>query len=103
MRPERERVIAHELSQWQKRTSARGVQVSQEQKRAEEVQLAKVHKTFPFVWVLAFAVALAVLAGILRTKPPTAEPRIGNRLLAIAALIAFASTWAVIVIDGLVM
>ncbi len=100
MQPERERVIARELVQWQRDQSARGVEITAEQKRAEAKRLARTHRTFPFVWVLAIATALAVLAGA-RFARPAADTRISNRLLGIAAVVAIASIWAVVVIDGL--
>lgn len=102
MQPERERVVARELADWQAVQAQQGVEVTQEQKRVEEKRLTRVHRPFPFVPLLAIATGLAILAGAWRTKPAT-ESRISNRLLAITATIAIASVWAVIVIDSLVV
>jgi len=102
MQPERERVIAQELSQWRSEQAARGVEVSPDAQRVERAHLAKVHRTFPFVWLLAIATALAALAGARRAKPG-AETRISSRLLVLAAGIAIGAVWLVITIDGVVM
>jgi len=102
MQPERERVIARELAQWQAQQAEQGTPVTAEQKRVEQTRLASTHKTFPFIWLLAIATGIAILAGAWCAKPAT-ETRIGSRLLAITASIAFASVGAVIVIDRLVM
>ncbi|HSD89722.1 MAG TPA: hypothetical protein VLB44_19460 [Kofleriaceae bacterium] len=102
MQPERERVIAQELEQWRSEQAARGVEVSPEAQRDEQTHLAKVHRTVPFLWILAIATALAGLAGARRAKPGS-ETKISSRLLVLAAAIAIGAVWLVITIDGLVM
>ncbi|HTL33855.1 MAG TPA: hypothetical protein VL326_12055 [Kofleriaceae bacterium] len=102
MQPERERVVAKELAEWQAAQAQQGVEITQEQKRVEEKRLTRVHRPFPFVPLLAIATGLAIALGAWRAKPAT-ESRISNRLLAITTTIAIASVWAVIVIDGLVV
>jgi hypothetical protein len=102
MQPERERVIATELEQWRAQQAQQGVEVTKEQTRVEQRKLETKHKTFPFVWLLAVATAMAIGAGAWRAKPAT-ETRIPNRLLLITTVIALASVVAVIVIDALVM
>ncbi|HUS29031.1 MAG TPA: hypothetical protein VMZ53_10985 [Kofleriaceae bacterium] len=102
MRPERDRVIAKELAQWQTEQQQRGTLVTEEQKRIEQRRLAKVHRSFPFVWLLGAATGIAILLGVRRAKPAT-DSRITNRLLFITTTIAVASVLAVIVLDALVV
>lgn len=103
MQPERERVVQRELAQWEHEQAQQGVPVTQDQKRVEQHRLEKVHREFPFVVLLAIAAVLSILAGAWRAKPaPIRDAQISNRLLAITAAIAIASTWAVIVIDSVV-
>ena len=89
MAPERERVV----TQW----------IETHPDASEPVRVAAVkklkaeHSTFPFVWLLAFATAAAVIAGARRAKPAEAAP-VPRRLLiawAITAVVAIAIVIAV--------
>jgi len=100
MQPERDRRIAVEMAQWQREQAARGVAPSDEQQRSERVRLERKHKKFPFVPLLAGATALALIAGLVRTRGVREEP-ITRALLVRAIVIALASIAAVIVLDGL--
>lgn len=98
MRPERERVIAKELAQWERTQPT----VTAEARHIETAKLARKHQTFPFVIVLALATAVAGVLGIAKTKRPTAEP-ISRGLLLRFTVIALASIVSVIAIDALVL
>lgn len=98
MQPERERVIAQELAKWENAQP----QVTQEAKRVEMQKLERKHKAFPFVWLLAFATAVAGMLGIVKTKRPPAMV-ISNALLVRFAILAIGAIGAVITIDALVM
>jgi hypothetical protein len=100
MQPERERVIARELVQWQRAQKAQGAVVTDDAKRAEVQRLERTHRTFPFVWILAACTVIAVLAGARLTKRAAAAP-IESRLLAITAVVAIGAILAVVMLDGL--
>jgi hypothetical protein len=99
MQPERERVIARELVQWQRDQAAHGIEVTSEARRAQVRRLESTHKTFPFVWLLAACTAAAVLAGARLGKRAPAS-RIDSRLLAITAAVAIGSILTVVILDG---
>ena len=101
MRPQRERDIAAELLAWQRERAARGQQIDEAARRAEQVRLAARHETFPFVWLLAIATVASVIAGASRSRRMPDE-RIGSRLLGLAALVAAAAICMVIGIDILI-
>lgn len=100
MQPERDRRIASELVQWQREQAARGAAPSDEQRRVERARLEREHATFPFVPLLAVATALALIAGLVRTRGGRDEP-IASSLLLQAIILALASIVAVIVFDAL--
>ena len=95
MKPERERVIAQELSKWER---AQPTQVTPEAKRVEAAKIANAHPTFPFVWILALCTALAGFVGIVKTKrhSPTTIP---DALLVRFAVLAVASVALVIALS----
>lgn len=101
MQPERERLIARELEAWQREQAARGVDLSDAQRRAERSRLADKHPTFPFVWLLAAATLASVIVGAARARQVPDE-RIAPRLLVITLVVACAAICAVIGIDVLV-
>jgi hypothetical protein len=101
MQPQRERDIARELVAWQREQAARGVIVTDEERRAERARLAARHGAFPFAWLLAAATLASVIAGAVRART-IADERIGGRLLAIAAAVACGAICAVILIDAIV-
>jgi hypothetical protein len=101
MQTEADRTIARELAQWQHEQARRGIAPTPQARRQQRTLLAREHEPFPFVPLLAIATLLSVLAGALRVRPGNDE-RISSTLLFRAAIAAFASTWSVIVIDGLV-
>ena len=93
MAPERERVIASEVAQWQAAHPA----AEEPEFKAAMTRIASAHPhTFPFTVVLAIATVLAVAAGARRAKPGAGQ--ITQRLLAtwaVAAAIAIAIVIAV--------
>lgn len=100
MQPERERVIARELAEWQRTQAARGIEPTADARRVQEQRLAAKHRTFPFVWLLAAATLVSVVAGAWRSRRRDDE-RVTGALLARMIAAALASVWLVIVIDGL--
>ena len=89
MAPERERVVA----QWIEAHPA----APEPERVAAVKKIEAEHPTFPFVWLLGAATAVAVIAGARRARPGDAAP-VGNRLLAawaIAAVLALAIVIAV--------
>lgn len=100
MQPERERVIARALSEWQRDQTARGIEPTAEARRAQQQRIAREHRTFPFVWLLAAATLASVVAGAWRSRRRDDE-RVSTRLLARMFVAALASVWLVILIDGL--
>jgi hypothetical protein len=104
MQPEGERLAARELARWQR---AQPGPVSDAERRARERELARRHRDFPFVWLLAAALGGAIVAGAVRSPRPLrgAPPDAGDvpvprRLVAIACAAAVISTAAVIAIDA---
>lgn len=97
MKPERERVIAQELAQWER---AQPAVVTPQAKQVQAAKLSEAHPTFPFVWVLAFATALAAFIGIVKTKRPPAM-LISNALLVRFVVLTVSAVGAIIAIDML--
>jgi hypothetical protein len=98
MAPERDRLIARELTAWQREQRARGAQLDEAQQRAQRARLVKKHETFPFVWLLALATLGSVVAGAIRAREVDDMP-IPTRTLVLALAIALASVASVIAID----
>jgi hypothetical protein len=101
MQPQRERDIARELAAWQRQRAARGATVTEDERRAERARIENKHQAFPFVWLLAAATLVSVIAGAMRARKIDDE-RIAGRLLARAAAVAAGAICAVILIDALV-
>lgn len=99
MKPERERVIASELRQWEQQQVR---PPSEEERAAIERELAARHrKPFPFAVVLAILTVLAILAGAWRGQGAAAPGgQVANRLLARAAVLAAGSIALVIALDA---
>jgi hypothetical protein len=99
MKPAREREIAAELAQWRAEQARRGLVPSEEARAAQEAELERAHRTFPFAVVLGLATVLAIGLGAARSR--VASPGgLTPRLLAIAAMIAGGSIAAVIAIGA---
>lgn len=97
MKPERERVIASELSQWE---HGQARPPTEEERAAIERALAARHaKPFPFAIVLAVLTVLAILAGAAAARGAPAGD-LADRLLGRAAALAGASIALVIALDA---
>jgi hypothetical protein len=95
MQSERDRRIAFELAKWQREHRDR----PGDDARAERRRLERVHRSFPFVWLLAAATAVCLCAGAWRPRA-VPDQRISTRLLAVAWLIATVAITSVIVIGS---
>jgi hypothetical protein len=99
MQPEATRVVARELAEWQRLQAERGLEPSDAAKRDQLTRLQREHRSFPFVYLLAAATLLSVLAGAWRSRAREPAP-IDGRLLGRAVAIALFAIWLVIMIDG---
>lgn len=96
MQPEQQRVVERELAQWQ---AQQGPAVDERVVVMRRRELEAQHRDWPLKYVLGGLVALAVIAGCLRS--PVREPEaIAPRLLARAWLLAAGSLALVIVLDA---
>jgi hypothetical protein len=97
MQPERERVIASELRQWEQQQVR--PPTAEEREAIERALAARHETTFPFAVVLAVLTGLAILAGAWRARgaPPGV---VANRLLGRAAVLAAGSIALVIALDA---
>jgi hypothetical protein len=96
MQPERERVVARELAEWQR---AQPAEVPDAELAARARALAAQHRDFPFAWLLGVSLTAAIVAGAARARRGT-EHRLAPRLIAVACGAAVISTAAVIAIDA---
>ena len=96
MQPERARVVEREIAAWDAQHAA----AAPAERQAVVQQIERTHRTFPFAWLLGFAVATAILAGAVRAR---AAPRhhVAHRELAVAALAAIVATGIVIAIGAM--
>ncbi len=99
MKPERERVVARELLEWQREQARRGVELSEAERIAHARELADRHRELPFAPVLAVMLAIAVAFGASRPRGP-ATGTVSPRLVAIAAALAAGSIGCVIALDA---
>lgn len=97
MQHERDRKIAIAMQRYQQEHR----EVSAADVRAERSRLERANRTFPFVWLLAFATLAAAVAGVWRARSAIDE-RISNRLLGLTAAAAAVAILLVIAIGALV-
>jgi hypothetical protein len=100
MQPERERLIAQELARWQA-AHARDGAISPADRAAEQARLDQAHRTFPFAWLLALAIAAAIVVGARRSVPGDGA-RPSRRMVTITAMLAGLAIGLVIAIDVVV-
>jgi hypothetical protein len=94
MQPERERIVAQELADWERlhaEADAAG-------RAARERELAAQHKDFPFAWLCGAAMLAAVVIGAARSRQPD-DITLRGRAVAIAVGVAVISTAGVIALD----
>ncbi|MDQ3334031.1 MAG: hypothetical protein M4D80_02640 [Myxococcota bacterium] len=104
MKPERERVVAREMRQWEREQKQRGVEIDVAARKAREAALAAKHRELPFGVILGVLTFVAICAGAWRARPggeslwPFRE--IPRRLVLVVATIAAGSIALVIAIDA---
>jgi hypothetical protein len=90
MQPQRERIVARELTAW---TREQGSAIDDAQVAAQRAKLEDEHRTFPFAWLLAACTTFAGIAGAWRSR--LGEPaRLPLRASAIAAAISIGAVIA---------
>ncbi len=99
MQPERERVIAQELAQWERDQAARGRPIDPQALREHRRVLAAHHRELPFAYILGALTLLAVGAGAMRARTG-APAAISRRLVLITTAVAVGSVALVIAIDA---
>ena len=95
MRRERDRVIARELAEWQRRQPT----IDEAARAARARQLDEQHRVFPFMPLLGVLVAAATILGARRARPAP-DGAVPARLVAIAAALAILSVIIVIALDA---
>jgi hypothetical protein len=85
MAPERERIVARELSVWQ---AEQGSAITEPAIAEQRAKLEDEHKTFPFALLLALCAGLAGLAGARRSPLAAVPYALAMRGAAIAAAIS---------------
>ena len=98
MEPERQRMAAQELAQWEREQKLRGA-IDPEARRARAAELAAKHRELPFAAILAVLTLLAILAGTWRARPGVTDS-IPTRLVYKVAAFAAGSVALVIAIDA---
>jgi hypothetical protein len=98
MKPERERLIARELAEWQREQARLGAQISDAERDARARALAEQHRELPFAPVLAVLLAAAVALGAARARG--AAGAVSTRLVAITVAVAAGSIATVIALDA---
>lgn len=99
MKPERDRVIARELLEWQREQARLGAEPTDEEREARARALAAQHRELPFAPVLAAMLVAAVALGARRARPAPPDV-LAPRLVAIAGGLAAGSIATVIAIDA---
>ena len=100
MQPEHERQVDRDLARWAAYEATHGGEVTPAERAREHARLERIHRTFPFAWVLGAAAVLAMALGALRS-PRSAAAMLSTRLLVRAAASAAIAIAAVIAIDRL--
>ena len=95
MRPERDRVIARELAEWQRRQP----RIDEAARAARARELADQHRVFPFMPILGVLVAAATILGARRARAAPDGP-VPARFVAIASILAIGSIAIVIALDA---
>jgi hypothetical protein len=98
MQPERERVVAREMKQWEREQKQRGVEIDAAARKAREAALAAKHRELPFGVILGVLTFVAICVGAWRTRPGK-ERELPPRLVVVVATIAAGSVALVIAID----
>ncbi len=96
MRPERDRIVARELADWER---AQGAKADADARTRMAADLARKNAVFPFIYVLGALVVLSTIAGAWVSPRP--EATLPGALLAQWAVAAGASIALVIAIDAL--
>ena len=99
MRPERDRIVAREMAEWEKEQARQGSRADEEARRRMQAELARKNAVFPFIYVLGALVVASIVAGARLAQRP--EANLPGRLLARWAVAACASIALVIAIDAL--
>jgi hypothetical protein len=99
MAPERERLVERDLEKWAAYERAHGGEVTEAKRAQQQQQLEKVHRDFPFAWLLGVCVVIALIFGARRSVADVRAFTIDRRLLARAATCAGIAVAAVIAID----
>ena len=99
MAPERERLVERDLEKWAAYERAHGGEVTAGQRAEQQQRLERVHRDFPFAWLLGACVAIALLAGARRSFAHVRAFAIDTKLLLRAATCAAIAVAAVIAID----
>jgi hypothetical protein len=105
MQPAHERQVDHDLARWAAYEATHGGEVTSAQSERERARLERVHRTFPFAWLLGACAVIAMLAGasrsLQRPQPGTTLPTALLVRAGATAAIAIATVIAtVIAIDG---
>jgi hypothetical protein len=99
MKPERERVIARELLEWQREQARLGAQLTEADREARARELAGRHRELPFAPVLAVLLVAAVVLGARRPRGP-ASGTLTRRFVWVVGALAVGSITAVIALDA---
>jgi hypothetical protein len=99
MEPERDRVIARELGEWQRERARLGAPPSDAERSARARELETRHRELPFAPVLAVLLAAAVAAGASRPRAAPVTGHVSPRLVLGCAAVAVGSIVTVIALD----
>jgi hypothetical protein len=99
MAPERERLVERDLERWAAYERTHGGEVTPAQRAEQQHRLERVHRDFPFAWLLGGCVVIALLVGARRSFADVRTIAIDRELLVRAATCAAIAVAAVIAID----
>lgn len=90
MQPERERAVARELAEWQRRQRDAGIEIGDAERRARARELEERHRELPFAHALGALTVLAIALGARRARPGLSAPAAPPSARLLGAVIAAA-------------